>query len=93
MEIRLEPPNEKRVNGTLPLRIHVPGLIRWAKKRFAESRGDRRVMPDLVAERFGLPRALAVALLSGEVDYQVDGEDVVFNWPDPPQGGATYQGS
>jgi hypothetical protein len=24
------------------------------------------------------------ALLSGEVDYEVDGDDVVFQWPDDP---------
>jgi hypothetical protein len=35
----------------------------------------------IIAESFSLKREVALALLTGEVDYKVDGDDVVFDWP------------
>jgi hypothetical protein len=35
----------------------------------------------IIAESFSLKREVALAILTGEVEYKVDGDDVVFQWP------------
>jgi hypothetical protein len=74
----------REVDGKMfvPMGIHTPGLIRWAKAGFTGKKNDRAV--SIIAESFGLKRSVVFALLSGEVDYEVDGDDVVFQWPDDP---------
>ena len=62
----------------LTMCVFTPGLIRWAKAGFAPS--NPALAHDLAAS-FGLKPEVMVALLTGEVDYQVEGDDVVFNWP------------
>jgi hypothetical protein len=63
----------------VPMAIHTPGLIGWAKSGFTGKRNDPIVR--IIAESFSLKREVALALLTGEVDYKVDGDDVVFDWP------------
>ena len=65
--------------GFIPMGIHTPGLIAWAKAGFSGKKGDPLVK--IIAESFGLKREVALAILTGEVDYKVDGDDVVFQWP------------
>lgn len=64
--------------------VYAPGLIRWAKAGFNPR--EPKLAFDL-ADAFHIKREVMVALLSGEVDYTVEGEDVVFGWPDDPTGG------
>jgi len=63
----------------IPMGIHTPGLIGWAKSRFIGKGSDPVVR--IIAESFSLKREVALALLTGEVEYTVDGDDVVFQWP------------
>jgi hypothetical protein len=63
----------------VPMGIHTPGLIGWAKSRFIGKRNDPIVR--IIAESFSLKREVALAILTGEVDYRVEGDDVVFDWP------------
>lgn len=73
---------EKDGKMFVPMGIHTPGLIRWAKAGFTGKKNDRAV--SIIAESFGLKRAVVFALLSGEVDWTVDGDDVVFQWHEDP---------
>ena len=63
----------------VPIGVHTPGLIAWAKSGFTGRKGDPIV--GIIAESFSLKKEVALALLTGEVDYRVDGDDVVFQWP------------
>ena len=65
--------------GFIPMGIHTPGLIAWAKAGFSGKKGDPLVK--IIAQSFSLKREVALAILTGEVDYKVDGDDVVFDWP------------
>ena len=65
--------------GFIPMGIHTPGLIAWAKAGFSGKGTDPVVR--VIAESFSLKRAVALAILTGEVDIKVDGDDVVFQWP------------
>lgn len=77
--IRLQSLKGEKREGFIPMGIHTPGLIAWAKAGFSGKKGDPLVK--IIAESFGLKREVALAILTGEVDYKVDGDDVVFNWP------------
>ena len=74
---------ESRIDGSgkgfIPMGIHTPGLIGWAKAGFSGKKGDPLVK--IIAESFSLKREVALAILTGEVDYRVEGDDIVFDWP------------
>jgi len=79
MQIRLQSLKGEPREGFVPMGIHTPGLIRWAVAGFDGKRNNPIVK--VIAESFGLKREVALAILTGEVDYRVDGDDVVFDWP------------
>lgn len=58
--------------------VHTPGLIAWAKA--SRSCRNPRLVQGL-AQSFGLKPEVILALLTGEVEYRVEGDEVVFNWP------------
>lgn len=58
------------------LGCHTPGLIAWAK-----AGGPQPKLIRGLAEAFGVKREVILALLTGEVDYTVEDDEVVFNWP------------
>jgi hypothetical protein len=78
-QIRLKSSTNESSEGFVPMGIHTPGVIAWAKAGFTGGPGDPMV--GIIAECFALKREVALALLTGEVDYRVDGDDVVFDWP------------
>lgn len=82
MQLRLTSPKAEPREGFTPMTIHVPGLIRWAKAGYGASKENDKVMVRIIAESFGLKREVALAMLSGEVEVVVDGEDVLVQWPD-----------
>lgn len=57
--------------------IHTPNIVAWAINgyNFEENR-DRMI--DLLVAGYKLPRHAAKALLSGEVNYSIEGDEVVF---------------
>jgi hypothetical protein len=58
------------------MKHNTPSLIAWAK--------DGGPQPHLIrglATAFGVKREVILALLCDEVDYTVEGGEVVFNWP------------
>jgi hypothetical protein len=61
--------------------VHTPGLIRWAKAGFDPRKPS--LAHDMAAS-FGLKPEVMVALFTGEVEYTVEGDEVVFQWPDDP---------
>jgi hypothetical protein len=63
----------------IPLGIHTPGLIRWAKTRFSGDHDDPII--GVIAESYRLKREVALAILTGEVDITVESDDVAFHWP------------
>jgi hypothetical protein len=77
-QIRLKSSTNESSEGFVPMGIHTPGVIAWAKSVF-DWPGDPVV--GIIAECFALKREVALALLAGEVEYRVEGEDVVFDWP------------
>jgi hypothetical protein len=77
--IRLQSLKGEPREGFVPMGIHAPGLIHWAKAGFTGKKGDPIVR--VIAESFSLKREVALALLSGEVDFRVEGDEVVFDWP------------
>lgn len=74
-----DPQTDETGRRFVPMGIHTPGLIRWAVAKYTGKGSDPIVR--IIAESFSLKREVALALLSGEVDYRVDGDDVVFQWP------------
>jgi hypothetical protein len=77
--IRLQSLKGEKREGFTPMGVHTPGLIGWAVAGFTGKRNDPLVR--IIAESFSLKREVALALLTGEVEYTVDGDDVVFQWP------------
>lgn len=73
-------PTKPTSTGTMPMGLHVPGLIRWAKAGFS-GKGDDPIIA-ILCESFGIKREVAVAILSGEVSLINEGDDVLFDWPD-----------
>lgn len=81
MQLRLQSLKPEPRNGTLPMSIHAPGLLRWAKAGYGANKDGDRVMVSIIAESFGLKREVALAILSGEVEMTVEGDDVIVEWP------------
>jgi hypothetical protein len=66
--------NNYRLNSTEM--IYTPGIIRFAQAMFLT---DAPAAVRILREGYGLPNAIAEALASGYLSYQVDGEAVVFS--------------
>jgi len=77
--IRLQSLKGEPREGFTPMGIHTPGLIAWAKAGFSGDHDDPIIK--VIAESYYLKREVALAILTGEVDITVDGDDVVFQWP------------
>lgn len=71
-------PDREGEDGKLYVGIgcHTPGLIAWAK-----ASGPKPKLVKGLAESFGLKTEVMLALLTGEIDYTVEDDEVVFNWP------------
>jgi hypothetical protein len=54
-------------------------MVAWAKNGYA-FKSDRAVMLKVIAEGWSIPKEAAKALLSGEVEYEVVGEVVEFEY-------------
>jgi hypothetical protein len=82
MEIRLQSLKPKPRNGTVPMSIHTPGLIAWAKAGYgaADKKNDLSLVTT-IAESFGLKREVVLAILTGEIESRIEGDDVVIEWP------------
>ena len=65
--------------GSGKMSINTPGLIRWAQDGWD---GKNVELVAALAESFGVKQAVMLSLLTGEVDFTVEGEDVVFDWPE-----------
>ena len=55
---------------------YTPGIIRFAQSMFLT---DAPAAVRILRDGYGLPNAIAEALASGYLSYEVDGETVVFN--------------
>lgn len=55
--------------------VYTPGFLEWAK---VGARSDNLKIAKIISEGYNLPEWVAVALLSGLIDYRVEGETVVF---------------
>jgi len=58
--------------------VHTPGVIAWAKNAYAFEK-DRNQLRKIVSETWGVPDEVAHRLLSGETNYTIDGNTVVFS--------------
>lgn len=83
MQIRFQSATSKEptASGFVPMGVHVPGLLRWAKAGFGVSRERDREMVETIAGCFNIRPEVALAILSGEVETVAEGEDVVVEWP------------
>ena len=72
----------KKSDGTsmLTMGMHTPSIIAWAKGGFTCTKDSK--MAYHFAKAFRVKPIVMIALLSGEVDYTVEGDTVVFEWPD-----------
>jgi hypothetical protein len=62
--------------GSAPM-INAPGVVRWAINGYHFKR-DRAAMVGVIVAGWSIPNAAAVALLSGDSPFAVEGETVVF---------------
>lgn len=60
--------------------VHTPGILAWAKNGYAFE-ADRENCVNTIETGYGLPRETCQRLLSGEIEYTVEGENVVFEDP------------
>ena len=56
--------------------IYTPGIIRFAQSMFVT---DAPAAVRILRDGYGLPNAIAEALASGYLSYEVEGEAVVFS--------------
>jgi hypothetical protein len=66
--------NNYRLNSTEM--VYTPGIIRFAQSMFPT---DAPAAVRILREGYGLPNAIAEALASGYLSYEVEGEAVVFS--------------
>jgi len=66
--------NNYRLNSTEM--VYTPGIIRFAQSMFLT---DAPAAVRILREGYGLPNAIAEALASGYLSYEVEGEAVVFS--------------
>ena len=55
--------------------VYTPGFLNWAK---VGSLSDHDKMVDIISQGYNLPYTVAEGLLTGEIEYWVEGEAVVF---------------
>jgi Ca2+-transporting ATPase len=56
-----------------------PGLLAWARSGYTGGKSGKAVV-EAFAESFNTTKAMALALITGEINYTVDGDEVVFDW-------------
>ena len=56
--------------------IYTPGIIRFVQSMFVT---DAPAAVRILRDGYGLPNAIAEALASGYLSYEIDGETVVFS--------------
>lgn len=91
MKVRLQSRKSEDTPTGFTMGVHAPGLIEWAKSVFicGQRKKSSRALVGMIADGFKIKSEVALAILTGEVEYAVDGDDVVFDWPDDPtEGGA-----
>jgi hypothetical protein len=66
--------NTYRLNSTEM--VYTPGIIRFAQSMFVT---DAPAAVRILRDGYGLPNAIAEALASGYLSYEVEGETVVFS--------------
>jgi hypothetical protein len=66
--------------------MSAPGLLAWAKSGYCGGESGKAVV-EAFAGGFGISQAMALALITGEISYTVEGDEVVFEWFDSPGGG------
>ena len=55
--------------------IHTPGFLKWAKVGMLS---DSNKMVDIISKGYELSQNVAYRLLSGHIEYRVEGDTVVF---------------
>jgi hypothetical protein len=64
--------------------VHAPGMLLWLKHGYDLADGkDQANRLDILGSWEGVPTEAAIALLTGEVPYTLDGDTVVFEHDDP----------
>lgn len=81
MQIRLQSLKPEPRNGTVPMSIHTPGLIAWAKAGYGADKKNDLSLVTTIAESFSLRREVVLAILTGEVETRIEDDDVVIEWP------------
>lgn len=57
--------------------FYAPGMIAWAING-AKFEKDRPQMVRVISDGWGIPKAAALALLTGKVPHTIEGDTVVF---------------
>ena len=55
--------------------VYTPGILEWAKVGMLS---DINKMVEIISKGYGLSQNVAYSLLSGHIDYRVEGETVIF---------------
>ena len=64
---------------TRTMGVSAPGLLAWARSGYTGGKSGKAVV-EAFAESFNTTKAMALALITGEINYTVDGDEVVFDW-------------
>lgn len=75
---------EEGSRRTMTMGMSAPGILAWAKSGYAGGKSGKAVVESF-AGAFGISQAQALALVTGEIEFTVDGDEVVFSWPDEPK--------
>lgn len=68
--------------GSAPM-MHAPGVFEYLRCGYISSRGKERAkFVKVLSEGWSIRKEIATRLLSGKLDYEVKGGDVVFAVPD-----------
>ncbi len=59
--------------------IYTPGVLGYARELY---KADKATAVKLFHEGFGLKNEIAEALVAGKIDYTVEDEAVLFEWPE-----------
>lgn len=65
--------NTYRLNSTEL--VYTPSIIKMAKEQFSF---EPRWSLNLLVEGYNLPQPIAIQLLTGKIQFQIEGEAVVF---------------
>ena len=64
---------------TLTMGVSATGLLAWARSGYTGGKSGKAVV-EAFAESFNTTKAMALALITGEINYTVEGDEVVFDW-------------